>query len=85
MYCPRKPLHESLKYSKIGNMSQEPKKRHSRQRKGKRRASIILAAQQSIVCPNCRNPMISHTVCPTCGFYKGKQVIKKAQSIQPEA
>jgi large subunit ribosomal protein L32 len=61
-------------------MSQEPKKRHSRARQGKRRASISLTPTRAVVCPNCGAPQIAHHVCETCGFYKGKQVIKVKQS-----
>ncbi len=66
-------------------MSQEPKKRHSRARQGKRRASISLSITKSIVCPNCSAPQIAHRVCETCGFYKGKQVIKIKQSSTSQA
>ncbi|MGH7204146.1 MAG: 50S ribosomal protein L32 [Candidatus Levyibacteriota bacterium] len=61
-------------------MSQEPKKRHSRARQGKRRASISLSVTRSVVCPNCGAPQISHRVCEACGFYKGQQVIKVKQA-----
>lgn len=26
-------------------------------------------------CPKCGKPVLSHTVCPNCGFYKGQEVI----------
>ena len=57
-------------------MPQEPKKRHSRQRQGKRRASIRLGAVTPSLCLNCKNQIIPHTVCKYCGFYKGRQVKK---------
>lgn len=66
-------------------MSQEPKKRHSRARQGKRRASISLRVIKSVVCPNCGAPQIAHRVCETCGFYKGKQVIKVKQTSTSQA
>ena len=56
-------------------MGNEPKKRHSRQRKGKRRAHIKLDVQQSVICENCGNRHLSHTVCAHCGFYKKQQVL----------
>lgn len=58
-------------------MPHEPKKRHSKERKGKRRASIKLAVTKAIVCPNCGATTLSHTVCKACGFYKGRKVIQK--------
>lgn len=57
-------------------MPNEPKKRHSRARQGKRRASIKLNVQKSIVCENCGNRRLPHTVCEHCGFYKNQQVTK---------
>lgn len=65
-------------------MSQEPKKRHSRARQGKRRASISLNVTKAVVCPNCGAPQIAHRVCSACGFYKGQQVIKVKQA-NPQA
>lgn len=56
-------------------MSQEPKKRHSRARQGKRRAAIKLAIPASVTCSNCGANALPHTVCASCGFYKGQQII----------
>ncbi len=56
-------------------MPQEPKKRHSRQRQGKRRASIHLSIPQGTTCSNCGNRLMFHSVCSACGFYKGAQVM----------
>lgn len=56
-------------------MPQEPKRRHSRQRKGKRRASIKLGIPNAVICPNCSNMMIPHAVCKNCGFYRGKEYV----------
>ncbi|MCL5970192.1 MAG: 50S ribosomal protein L32 [Patescibacteria group bacterium] len=56
-------------------MPQEPKKRHSRARQGKRRAAIKLRVRSTILCSNCQNPVLPHTICKNCGFYKGKGVI----------
>lgn len=66
-------------------MSQEPKKRHSRARQGKRRASISMTVTKSIACPNCDAPQISHRVCSTCGFYKGKQILNVKQANTSQA
>jgi large subunit ribosomal protein L32 len=57
-------------------MPQEPKKRHSRQRQGKRRTNIKLALKRVVTCPNCKEPTISHSACKKCGYYKGSEVIK---------
>jgi large subunit ribosomal protein L32 len=65
-------------------MPQEPKKRHSRQRQGKRRAAIHLSVPSSVLCPNCGNPIMPHTICGKCGFYKGRAVINLAKKEKPE-
>ncbi len=57
-------------------MPQEPKKRHSRQRQGKRRQAIKLAILKTVKCKNCGKDIKAHSVCKYCGFYKGKEVIK---------
>jgi large subunit ribosomal protein L32 len=59
-------------------MSHEPKKKHSTARKGKRRASIMLSVPTAQACKNCGAVTASHTVCDTCGFYNGKQIVKKS-------
>ncbi len=56
-------------------MPHEPKKRHSRARQGKRRASIKLETPAFSACPNCKSMILPHMVCKKCGFYNGKQVL----------
>lgn len=56
-------------------MPQEPKKRHSRQRQGKRRSAIRLKSQKAVKCANCGELMQSHNLCKSCGYYDGKQVL----------
>lgn len=56
-------------------MPQEPKRRHSRQRKGKRRSSISPEVTTATVCKNCGSVIVPHVVCKACGYYKGKKAI----------
>jgi large subunit ribosomal protein L32 len=68
-------------------MPQEPKKRHSRARQGKRRAAIRLSVAKTIVCPNCQAPILPHKICKSCGYYKGKMVLdlaKKTKKLSEE-
>ena len=60
-------------------MPQEPKKRHSRQRQGKRRAHIALKLPTTVVCKNCGSSVLPHAVCAHCGYYKGEEVIHVAK------
>lgn len=43
----------------------------------KRRQTINmkLTAPTLVECSNCGNLIMSHRVCPKCGFYRGRQVI----------
>ena len=52
-----------------------PKRRHSNQRTRTRRAHDFLTATSLAACANCGAPKLSHRICPSCGYYRGKQVI----------
>ncbi len=52
-----------------------PKKRHSKARRDKRRANWKIEAPQLTLCTQCRQPKMPHRVCPTCGFYNGKEIV----------
>lgn len=56
-------------------MPQEPKKRHSRARQGKRRHAIKLKTTRGNVCANCSAFSLPHTVCKKCGYYDGRQIL----------
>jgi len=63
-------------------MTPLPKRRISRARQGKRRASIKLVKQALISCPNCKKPIFAHMVCKFCGYYKSKEIV--IQKIKAE-
>ncbi len=53
-----------------------PKRKTSKQRKNKRRASSYQLNKATVVeCPNCHEMKMPHRICPSCGFYDGKEVI----------
>lgn len=53
-----------------------PKRKTSRQRRDHRRSTHQIEGAPVGVCPQCHGPRLSHRVCPTCGFYNGRQVLK---------
>jgi large subunit ribosomal protein L32 len=53
-----------------------PKRRHSKSRRDKRRAHDALEKKALSQCPNCHQPKNPHRVCPNCGYYKGTQVME---------
>ena len=36
---------------------------------------IFIEKPNLLACSKCGKPVKSHTVCPACGFYKGKEVV----------
>ena len=54
-----------------------PKRRKSKSKIRSRKASDYhqrpVAASQP--CPKCGKAQLPHRVCPSCGFYKGRQVV----------
>ncbi len=52
-----------------------PKRRMSKMRLRTRKAANRAKAPQLALCPQCGAHVLSHRVCPACGFYKGKQVV----------
>ncbi|HET9545990.1 MAG TPA: 50S ribosomal protein L32 [Gaiellaceae bacterium] len=51
-----------------------PKRKTSKSRRDKRRATHKLSAPVVIECPQCHQPKRPHRVCPTCGTYRGREV-----------
>lgn len=63
-----------------------PKRRHTRARRDKRRASNFKLAEVSVSkCKNCGKIRQPHTVCPHCGFYRDRIVVAvKDKSVKKE-
>jgi large subunit ribosomal protein L32 len=57
-------------------MTPLPKKKHSKSRTGKRRSHDALRTTALVECPSCHAMRQPHRVCPSCGKYKGAEVIK---------
>ena len=54
-----------------------PRAKTSKARTRRRRGvNMHLVAPQMVECANCGNLVLQHPVCPKCGFYRGRQVIK---------
>src|SRR4051794_175707 len=51
-----------------------PKRKTSKARRDKRRATHSIEAPRVNTCPQCGSPKRAHRVCPTCGTYKGREV-----------
>jgi len=53
-----------------------PKRRHSKSRRDKRRTHYKAAVQTASVCPNCGSPKLAHAVCTECGYYNGRKILQ---------
>jgi large subunit ribosomal protein L32 len=53
-----------------------PKTRISKARRDKRRSHLALTAPTLVPCPQCHKLRRPHHVCPNCGFFDGREVIK---------
>lgn len=64
-----------------------PKRRHSKSRRDKRRANWKLTAPAVATCPQCHQPTQPHRACPSCGYYKGEVmlIIKTKKSKKEKA
>ncbi len=60
-----------------------PKKRTSSARRDKRRANHKAGEARLNRCPRCHSPRLPHRVCPTCGTYKGREVIDMTVTPEP--
>ncbi len=52
-----------------------PKRKKSKMRIRQRKAHHKASVAQVQACSNCGAPQRSHRVCPSCGFYRGRQVL----------
>lgn len=53
-----------------------PKRRSSKTRGKKRRTHWNIESKNLMECPHCHSLMRPHRVCPYCGHYKGRMVLK---------
>ena len=58
-----------------------PKRRHSKSRRDKRRTHDFLAKPASSTCPNCGESKLPHRVCASCGHYRGRDVVEVKDSF----
>jgi len=53
-----------------------PKSRHTRTRRDKRRANWKIELSGLSVCLQCQEPKLPHRVCMSCGSYNGKKILE---------
>ena len=58
-----------------------PKKRGTKSRRDKRRMHNFLKEPTLIKCKKCGHLILPHTICPFCGYYKGREVINVLEKL----
>ncbi len=58
-----------------------PKRKHSKERRDKRRTHDKASLPTLATCSNCGATIEYHHVCPECGFYRGKKAIEKEIAV----
>jgi len=56
-----------------------PKRRTSSAKRDRRRSHDALSSPALATCSNCSSRIVPHRVCPSCGYYAGRQVIAVAE------
>lgn len=54
-----------------------PKRKTSKAKRDKRRTHWKLALPGLVACPQCHQPRRPHHVCPHCGYYDGRPVLRQ--------
>ncbi|MCG6879728.1 MAG: 50S ribosomal protein L32 [Deltaproteobacteria bacterium] len=57
-----------------------PKKKKSKAKRDSRRTHDVAKMPNVTTCPQCHEPVLPHHVCPECGAYKGRTIIKTEES-----
>ena len=55
-----------------------PKKKMSRSRTRRRKATWRVAKPHTTPCPQCNAMKLPHRACPECGTYKGREVLTES-------
>lgn len=59
-----------------------PKKKTTQSRRGMRRSHLALVPVNVSECNNCGAKKLSHHICPSCGFYKGRLIVRQRVSVE---
>ena len=57
------------------------KQRHTRARRDRARVQYEITPKNLIKCSHCNAQIRAHSVCPKCGYYKGKEVVNTLKKV----
>ena len=53
-----------------------PKRRHSKARRDRRRAHDAISRPAASMCTNCGETKAPHRACRSCGYFKGREILE---------
>lgn len=59
-----------------------PAKRRTKQSKRERAAHFALKQYGLVTCSHCHRRIRPHRVCPHCGYFRGRQVVKIVSKVE---
>lgn len=59
-----------------------PSKRRTKQQKRERASHFALVERGLTTCSHCKRKILPHHVCPHCGYYRGRLVLKIATKLE---
>jgi large subunit ribosomal protein L32 len=62
-----------------------PKRKKSKSRAAQRLSHTARKPPATDLCPQCHSPKLPHHACPTCGYYNGREVVKKEEKKKAAA
>lgn len=62
-----------------------PAKRRTKQSKRERSTHFALKTKRLVTCSHCKRRILPHRVCPHCGYYQGREVVKMAVRTKTSA
>jgi large subunit ribosomal protein L32 len=77
----RSHLHITLTFLIVEDMPVPPK-RLSKGRTRRRRAHHALTVPMLTTCPQCKKPTKPHMACPSCGYYRGRDVLGMQKTVE---
>jgi len=59
-----------------------PSKRRTKQQKRERSSHFALVDKTLTACSHCKRKILPHRVCPHCGYYRGRMVVKMTSKLE---
>jgi large subunit ribosomal protein L32 len=62
-----------------------PSKRRTKQSKRERASHFALVETNLTTCSHCKRRILPHHICPNCGYYRGREVVKMKSKAEKRA